>query len=156
MRPHFPAMNEWVASSETASTSSLCGTNETGYIAALSHSIKAIWTTYLNLLDTVTHRDSSDTHQRVRLYAESPLLALLLLGMADAAPTHNTVLKRASCKHTLKVTSCICMFKYEPLGTSISTFMAKTFEKSNIIQPQHLADVHIIWQNNQLICHISE
>lgn len=47
--------------------------------------------------------------------------------------------------------------KYEePLGTSISTFMAKTFEKSNIIQPQHLADVHIIWQNNQLICHISE
>lgn len=54
---------------------------------------------YLNFLDTVTHWDSSDAHQWVRLYAERPLLTLLLLCVADAAPSNDTVLQWASCKH---------------------------------------------------------
>lgn len=54
---------------------------------------------YLNFLDTVTHWDSSDTHQWVRLYTERPLLTLLLLCVADAAPSNDTVLQWASCKH---------------------------------------------------------
>lgn len=110
--------------------------------------------TYLNFLDAVAQWGCSNTHQWVRLDTESPLFTLLLLCMADAAPSHNAVLQWASCNtHRLSdVTQSLpvpspCTHQQAHVSGAVSTFMPKTFEERHIIQPQHLADVHVIWEN---------
>lgn len=113
-------MKEWVASSETPSTSSLCGRHRRvlvvfksdGTLILLTVCNYTSWMTYLDFLDTVTHWHRSDTHQRVRLYIESPLLTFLLLCMANTAPSHDTVLQGASCTQSRCKRSRLMSFEY--------------------------------------------
>lgn len=34
--------------------------------------------------------------------------------------------------------------------------MAETLEERNIIQPQHLTDVHVVWENSQFVRQVFE
>lgn len=54
----------------------------------------------LDLLNAVSHRWSAHTYKRIGLYAKSPLLTFLLFSMTYAAPSHHTVLQRATYTHT--------------------------------------------------------
>lgn len=38
----------------------------------------------------------------------------------------------------------------------VSTFMPEAFQQGHIIQPHHLTDVHVDWQNIQSVCRVSE
>lgn len=40
--------------------------------------------------------------------------------------------------------------------TMVSTFMPEAFQQGHIIQPHHLTDVHVNWQNIQSVCRVSE
>lgn len=40
--------------------------------------------------------------------------------------------------------------------TMVSTFMPEAFQQGYIIQPHHLTDVHVLWQNIQSVCRVSE
>lgn len=41
-------------------------------------------------------------------------------------------------------------------STGISTFMPETFEERDIIQPQHLTDIHVVLQDGEFLSHVSE
>lgn len=126
----------------------------------LKHSLFYItWITYLNFFNTVMEWGCANAHQWVWLYIESPLLAFLLLCVANTAPPHNTVLQRTSCtKRSSEVTASLLWMEQLTNHTPIwvSTFMPKAFEQCHIIQPQHLTHIDVIWKNSKFICRILE